>query len=364
MIGAAPGVEPSTGRLCTRSRAKAHRLLVGALGHRHALHAHRVARGIHHHEHVRQALVLLAHQVADGTAFVTELQHRRRAGLDAQLVFDADAVHVVALAERAVCVHQELRHDEQADALDALGCATHPRQHQVHDVLGHVVLAVGDEDLGAEDPVAAIRLRLGAGAHCRQVAAGLRLGQVHRAGPPAGNHVRDVGLLLLGRAGGEQGLDRAVGQQRAQREAHVGAVEHLDAGRADGLGQTLAAEVGRMLQALPAAFAEFLEGLLEAGGRADHAVLPRRRVLVAVPVERVEHAFAELGRFLEHGHRGVVARFLEARQCGDSIDVGQFLDREKHVLDRGAVAHGGSFGDKAGSAKGALLVECCGSTGS
>ena len=184
----------------------------------------------------------------------------------------------------------------------------------MHDVLGHVVLAVGDEDLGAEDLVAAVGLRLGARAHRRQVAAGLRLGQVHRAGPLAGDHLRDVGCLLLGRAGGQQRLDRAVGQQRAQREAHVGAVEHLDAGRADGLGQALAAEVGRVLQALPAAFAELAEGLLEAGRGGDHAVLPRRRVLVAFPVQRREHAFVELGAFLEHRLRGVVAGLLEAGQ--------------------------------------------------
>jgi hypothetical protein len=70
--------------------------------------------------------------------------------------------------------------------------------------------------------------------------------------------------LLLVAAGGQQRLDGAVGQQRAQRKAHVGAVDHLDAGRADGLGQALAAEVGRVLQALPAAFGELLERLLEA----------------------------------------------------------------------------------------------------
>jgi hypothetical protein len=39
----------------------------------------------------------------------------------------------------------------------------------VDDVFGHVVLAVGDEDLGAEDFVGAIALRLGAGAHGGQV---------------------------------------------------------------------------------------------------------------------------------------------------------------------------------------------------
>jgi hypothetical protein len=48
-------------------------------------------------------------------------------------------------------------------------------------------------------------------------------------------------------------------------KAHVGAVDHLDAGRVDQLGQALAAEGHRMLHALPAALAELLEGVLEAG---------------------------------------------------------------------------------------------------
>ena len=47
-------------------------------------------------------------------------------------------------------VEQEFRHDEQRDPLDAGRRADDARQHQVHDVLRHVVLAVGDEDLGAE----------------------------------------------------------------------------------------------------------------------------------------------------------------------------------------------------------------------
>ena len=73
-----------------------HGLLVGALGNRNALHAHAVARGVHHDEHVLQAAVFLAHQVANGATVVAILQHGGRAGLDAHLVFDGDAVHVVA----------------------------------------------------------------------------------------------------------------------------------------------------------------------------------------------------------------------------------------------------------------------------
>jgi hypothetical protein len=84
---------------------------------------------------------------------VAVLQHGGGAGLDAQLVLDGDAVHVVARAQAAVGVDQELRADEQADALHALGRAGHAGQHQVDDVVRHVVLAVGDEDLGAEELV-------------------------------------------------------------------------------------------------------------------------------------------------------------------------------------------------------------------
>jgi hypothetical protein len=68
-------------------------------------------------------------------------------------------------------------------------------QHQVDDVLGQVVLAAGDEDLGAADLVAAIGLGLGLGADDAQVGAGMRLGQAHGTGPDAGVHVRQVGGL-------------------------------------------------------------------------------------------------------------------------------------------------------------------------
>jgi hypothetical protein len=46
------------------------------------------------------------------------------------------------------------------------------------DVLGQIVLAIGDEDLGAGDGIAAVVAAFGAGAFSRaQVGARLRLGQ-------------------------------------------------------------------------------------------------------------------------------------------------------------------------------------------
>jgi hypothetical protein len=139
------------------------RLLVRPLRHGDALHADGVARGVHHDEHRLEAAVLRAHEVADRAgAGVAELQHGGGAGLDAELVLDRRAPDVVALARAPVGIDAELRHDEEADPLHAFRCAADPRQHEVDDVLGEVVLTVGDVDLGAEDAVAAVALRLGA----------------------------------------------------------------------------------------------------------------------------------------------------------------------------------------------------------
>ena len=150
---------------------------------------------VHHHEHVLEAAVLLADEVADGAAVVAEREHRGRARVDAELVLERHAAHVVARAEAAVRVHEELRHDEQRDALGARRRVGRAREDEVDDVVGVVVLAVGDEDLAAVDPVAAVALRHRLRADRGEIGAGLRLGQVHRAGPLAGDHLRQVGAL-------------------------------------------------------------------------------------------------------------------------------------------------------------------------
>ncbi len=270
---------------------------------------------------------------------VAVLQHGRGRGLDPHLVLDAHAVHIVARAQRSILVDQELGHHEQADALDALGRPGHAGQHQMDDVLGHVVLAIGDEDLGAEDLVAAIGLRIGLGAHQGQVGAGLGLGQVHGAGPLAGHQLLEIGGLELIASGRQQGLDGAVGQQRAQRKAQVGAVEHFHAGRANRLGQALASKILRMLQALPAAFGVLAKGLLEARRGGDHAVLEAGRRHVARQVQRCHHAFAQLGAFLQHGLGRLQASLLETGQLRHLVDLRQMLHGEQHVFEGSRVSH-------------------------
>ncbi len=313
--------------------------LIRAVRHGDALHADPEARRVHHDEHVFEAAIFLADHIADRAAVVAVLQDGGRARLDAELVFDRDAMHVVALAERTVVIDHELRHEQQRNAFHAFRGVRRAGQHEMRDVLRHVVFAVGDEDLRAEHLERAVALRLGARADEREIGAGLRLGEVHRAGPLACDELRQVALLQFVGTRGEQRFDGAIGQERTQRERNVRGVHHFDAGRGDQFGQRLSAELGRMHHALPAAFAELAERVLEAGRRRDDAVGKRARVLVAFEVERRQHLAVEFRGFVEHGLRGFERGVLEARQRGYFFDVGEFVDNEQHVFQRRGIAH-------------------------
>ena len=80
-----------------------------------------------------------------------------------------------------------------------------------------VVLAAGDEDLLPVEPVV-VALRHGAGAHLRQIGAGLRLGEVHGAGPLPAHHLRQEALFLSLRAAISSACTPPIGQHRAQLE--------------------------------------------------------------------------------------------------------------------------------------------------
>ena len=134
MIGAGPLAAATGGLPCTRVRAQSAARWIRALRHRIALEAHRQPRGVHHDEHVFEAAIGLADQVRDRALVVAERQRARRARMNSQLVLDGNTAHFVALAERAILVHQELRHDEQRNAARAGRRAIDAREHHVNDV--------------------------------------------------------------------------------------------------------------------------------------------------------------------------------------------------------------------------------------
>jgi hypothetical protein len=108
-------------------------------------------------EHLRHADVLdAAHELAVAGVVFAEVQHAGGRAVDAHLVLDGGDGDVVALPRRAVVVDAALRHDEEREALGAGGRAVDAREHEVHDVVGEIVIARGDEDLRAADRVAAV----------------------------------------------------------------------------------------------------------------------------------------------------------------------------------------------------------------
>ena len=225
-----------------------HGLLGGGFADGDALHADGETGIVHHGEHAGEALVLLADQPADGTGFVAILavaidHGAGRRAVDAELVLQRMAVEVVASADRAIVVHKVLGHEEERDAACAGGCIGKTRENEMDDVLGDLVFAPGDVDLLAEDAVGAVIAALGAGLHDAEVRAGMGLGEVHGAGPFAGDHFRQIlRLQLLGAVGGD-GIDGTHGERRSERKAHGAGIPHFECCDIEHMGQPLPAEI-------------------------------------------------------------------------------------------------------------------------
>ena len=259
-----------SGRLRARQRAHldallrvGHRVLVGDLGQAQALHADAQARPVHHHEHRLQALVRLADQPAVGAVEDRSGRWRCRGCPSC-----ARGRRSRCRCARRACRRPfdiELRHDEQRDALRARRRIGQARQHQVHDVLGHVVLAGGDEDLLAGEPVAAVGLRLGLACaagrgRCRNAArSGTSCRSTGRSSAWAGTapSARRSAVLV-------QALVGAVRQARVHRPGLVGRVQHLVERTVTRCGRPWPPYSGSQLQRRPAAFDELRVGLLEA----------------------------------------------------------------------------------------------------
>ncbi len=310
----------------------AQRVLPGAVRQSQALHADAEARRVHHGEHRHQALVRLADQVALRTI---EIQHACRRTVDAHLVFDAAATHRIGAALRAITRDLELGHDEERDALAAGGRIGKFRQDQVHDVVRHVVLAGGDEDLGAGDGMTAVPVRGGAGLEQAQVGAAVRFGQAHRAGPGAVDQRLEEDLALPVLAMVEQGIGGAVRQQREIAPREVRRVDHFLQRHARGVGQALAAEFHRRYQPGPTPFDELRVGLLEPRRRGDRAgvLVEPAADAVAGFVERCEHGFGEARSLIEHGVEHVAGRVGLAEACELLLRAEHVVQHESHVVE-------------------------------
>jgi len=107
------------------------------------------------------------------------------------------------------------------------GRARRAGEDEVDDVLGEIVVSARDEDLRSLDGVRPVRVSRRRGTARADVAAGLRLGEAHRATPAPAEHPVAVELLLLGRPEELDDLCRAVGEARVHVERVVGPAEQL-----------------------------------------------------------------------------------------------------------------------------------------
>ena len=257
-------------------------------------------------------------------------------------MFDAARGHRIALADAAIACHLELGHDEHADALGAGRSIGQARQHQMHDVLAEIVIARGDEDLGAGNPEAAILVGLGLGAHQAEIGTAVGLGQAHGAGPFAAENARNEHLALPFLAMMGERIHGASGEQRIGTPGHVGGFDHLLEDIADALGHALAAILRISAQAGPAALDEAVIGLLEGLGRGDRAAFLVEMTAFLVPyhIGRREYLLAELGAFLKDGFDQFPADFFAAGQL--RIDAGGIEDvkqHKTHIGQRSGVVH-------------------------
>ena len=202
--------------------------------------------------------------------------------MDAHLLFDPGADHIVRLAQAAVVVHPDLGHDEKGDPGGARRCAFDAGQHRVNDVLGQVVFARGDKDLVAGDGVCAVRVphgRRGEGAH---VGAGLRLGQEHGAGPAPGVHIFEKKALLFFGAEAFNQFAGAVGEPGVHDKGEVGPVQVTGGRQGHAARHALPAPLGVFGHRQPLAFLEGFPRLVEGCGHGHPAAVEVGPLAVAV----------------------------------------------------------------------------------
>ena len=319
-----------------------HRLLIRTLHDADALHTYTKTRRVHHDEHVFEAAIFFADQLANRAAIITELQHRRRAGFDAQFVLQRQGLHVIGSTQTAVFVNQEFRYDEQRNAFDAFGRIRRAREYKVHDVVGVIMVAKGDENFGTKNFIATIGLRFGTRANQCQIGAGLRLGQIHRAGPLTGNQTRDVGLFLRVATGSQHRFNRAVGEQGAQAERGIRAIDHLITRRGDQFRQVLSTHGFRVRQTLPAALHILLERGFKTRAGGDFTILEKRRLLVTHAVGRCDHVLIDFRRFIQNPRDSVHVQ-IHRRVLHDLWHLGNVFQGKQHIFLGRDVAHDSTF---------------------
>ena len=195
----------------------------------------------------------------------------------------------------------------------------------MYGVFGEIVIAVSDENLLPEQLVSSITLRHSARPNGRQIRAGLRLGEIHRSRPFAGNHLGQIAFLLVSRAGQFECFNRAVGQHRAECKSNIRRAPHfVDCSRHD-FGHALSAMLGIARQAVPAAIDKLLVGRFESSRHGDGFIFPFRAFAITRPVNWRKHTAGEFIRLFQHCFNQIRCGISIAGQFGNRFETGNFV---------------------------------------
>ena len=246
-------------------------------------------------------------------------------------------------------LQQEFRYQEQRDALRPGRRVRQPRQDEVDDVVGQLMFAVGDEDFLAGDAIAAVGGALGPGAQCADIGAGLRLGQLHRSHPLAGNELRQiVALEFLAAVRGER-IDPRHGQHRPETERHRGRIPHFHARGVDSLWQVLPAPLRRGGQAIPAGLRPGAVGVLPARRHDDGASVEARALAIPHGVEGGDHFARETTGLLQNGLDHVVRQVAIEAFAPRRRKASGMIERRLDVGNRSPIGHVALSGHGCGS---------------
>ncbi|CAI8158120.1 MAG: Uncharacterised protein [Pseudidiomarina mangrovi] len=116
----------------------------------------------------------------------------------------------------------ELRHNKHRNTLHPNRRTLNTRQHQMHNVLGEILIAPRYIHFLAFNAVVAITVFDGFGGEITERRADVRFGQCHGAGKAAIQHSGKIQLLLRGRAESADHVGGSTGQKWVGRAGGVG----------------------------------------------------------------------------------------------------------------------------------------------
>jgi hypothetical protein len=308
----------------------------------------------------RRPVAGLADEVADraGSAAhrvpaFAEVEQRVGNAAVSELVVQARQRHVVALAgEAAFGVDELLGHDEERDPLGARNrLAVGPGdlgQHQVDDVLGEFVLAVGDPHLVAAQAIAraqrigvvAVAVGRGACRDIREARSGLGLRQAHRAEEAPGELVPREHGLLHRRAVRHQQVGVAAGQHAASADADGGLGEEAVRRHLHDAGQLHAAHLVVLRRGEHAGLDVGARRGVAAFGQVHLLAVEPRLLGVGDAVVRRELVAGNLLAGVEHRIEGLARVVGKARPLAQRLHAEPVVEQE---VDGLAVGHRVSF---------------------